>query len=281
MDQQLKTRLIGATIIMSLLVIFVPMLFEDSSEQAADVTTASAPEFPQEFDSQALPLPSTAPKPGLPAPVAGAGGEYQPLPSPSRDEPLDPLDVQPSTAGTAGQADDMAGLEPVDTGADFAPAKAPAPRPAAKAPASNAEAAPPKPQVMESKPAEKLKSVVVPAPAKESIAKAAPAPTPSKPKAVVAPTPAKTANGEAAKTPGKLSAWVVQAGSFSDEANAKTLVAKLRQAKIPAFMEMVPGPQGNSYRVRVGPEAERAKAEVILKKMDSDAGVKGMIVSYP
>lgn len=200
------------------------------------------------------------------------------MPAPSRDEPLDPLDVQPSPAG---QTDDMAGLEPVDAGADFASAKAPAPRSAVKAPVGAAVEAPPppKPLVMESKPAEKIKPVVVPTPIKEPVVKAA---APAKPKtAVVPPAPAKPAVAETAKAAGKLSAWVVQAGSFSDEANAKTLVAKLRQAKIPAFMEMVPGPQGNSYRVRVGPEVERAKAEVILKKMDSDAGVKGMIVSYP
>ncbi|TAN51504.1 MAG: hypothetical protein EPN21_06470 [Methylococcaceae bacterium] len=278
MDQQLKTRLIGATIIMSLLVIFVPMLFEDSGEQTADVSTASAPEFPQEFDSQALPLPSAAPKSSAAAPMAGAGSEMQSLPAPSRDEPLDPLDVQQPAAVT-GQTDDMAGLEPTDSGADFAPAKLPAARPAAKAPVTADVEPPPlpreaaaRPVIAESKPVEKPKPVVI----KEPAAKA---PAPAKAKAAPAPVPAKPASAE--KAAGKLSAWVVQAGSFSDEANAKTLVAKLRQAKIPAFMEMVPGPQGNSYRVRVGPEVERAKAEVILKKMDSDAGVKGMIVSYP
>ncbi len=44
---------------------------------------------------------------------------------------------------------------------------------------------------------------------------------------------------------------------------------------------MIPSPNGNSYRVRVGPELDRARAEATLKKMETEAGVKGMIVSYP
>ncbi|WP_255210991.1 SPOR domain-containing protein [Methylogaea oryzae] len=50
---------------------------------------------------------------------------------------------------------------------------------------------------------------------------------------------------------------------------------------VTAFVEMIPSPNGNSYRVRVGPELDRARAEATLKKMETEAGVKGMIVSYP
>lgn len=302
MDQQLKTRLIGATIIVSLVVIFVPMLFEDSSEhEGGDISSAAAPEFPQEFESQALPLPSSTPKA---AATVSAADELAPLPvppTPTRDEPLDPLDV-PVAAG--GQADEMGGLETPVPPVNHTPPSRHAVKPVAEAPPSAAaptkstaealpppvaaKAAPAKPVVTESKPVEQAKAAPAkPAVAESAKAAAAKAPPPvaaAKPKAAPAkPTATEPTKPESAKkdAPGKLSAWVVQAGSFSDEANAKALMFKLRQAKISAFVEMVPGSNGASYRVRVGPELERSRADAILKKMDSEAGVKGMIVSYP
>ncbi|HLF97388.1 MAG TPA: SPOR domain-containing protein, partial [Methylococcaceae bacterium] len=106
-------------------------------------------------------------------------------------------------------------------------------------------------------------------------------PSPAKP----APAPTAAPAGESAspaKEPANLSWWMIQAGSFDDEANAKNLKTRLLQAKIPAFSEKITNPNGDvKYRVRVGPEKERAKAEEILKRMEGEAGVKGMIVSYP
>lgn len=257
MDQQLKTRLIGATIIVSLVVIFVPMLFEDGSSKDSE-TAAGAPDFPQaSFDSQALPLPGSMPSPAS----QGRSVVDEPLaPMPSRSEPLDPLDV-PAAAEADG--DELGaprqGIpeEPLAPPVRSEP-KAPVIKPAAPARLA-AEEAPVKPKAEPAKPA--------PAPAKTPVPPAAKA---------VAP-----AAKPAAPAAGKLSAWVVQAGSFADENNAKTLLFKLRQAKIPAFVEMIPSPSGNTYRVRVGPELDRARAEAIQKKMESEAGVKGMIVSYP
>lgn len=263
MDQQLKTRLIGATIIVSLVVIFVPMLFEDSSSKEGESAAASAnaPEFPQaSFDSQALPLPGSMPAPS----AQGRSLVDEPLPASAqnRNEPLDPLDVP---AAAEADNDELGAMKAQDFPAEepVAPPVRSEPKAAAKpaAPARMlAEDSLAKPKVEPAKPA--------PAPAK---APAAPAPVA---KAV---PPAKPA----APAAGKLSAWVVQAGSFADENNAKSLLFKLRQAKIPAFVEMIPSPSGNTYRVRVGPELDRARAEAIQKKMESEAGVKGMIVSYP
>lgn len=264
MDQQLKTRLIGATIIVSLVVIFVPMLFEDGSSKDGE-SAAGAPDFPQaSFDSQALPLPGSMPSPS----AQGRSVVDEPLaPMPSRNEPLDPLDV-PAVAETDGDELGVPKSQDIPEEPLAAPVrsepKAPALKPAAPARMMAEEAPPAKPKAEPAKPA--------PAPAK----------TPAPPAAAAkAAAPAPAAKPAAAPAAGKLSAWVVQAGSFADENNAKTLLFKLRQAKIPAFVEMIPSPSGNTYRVRVGPELDRARAEAIQKKMESEAGVKGMIVSYP
>lgn len=292
MDQQLKTRLIGVTIIVSLVVIFVPMLFEDSSEHdATGVSSSTAPEFPQEFQSQALPLPP--PQAQINTVPSTTKGEVSSVPM--RDEPLDPLDV-PAASGSR-QIDD---IDSHDASADAQDALLPekTPNKAAALDAADDFAAAPKskPGMIDTKPQDKLKplpaltstrpapTLLKPVPPSESqlLRPLTASPSASKAVAPITDAHAVKAKEHAGKDAAvKMSAWVIQAGSFADEANAKTVLVKLRQAKINAFVEMIPSPSGNSYRVRVGPELDRAKAEAVLKKMESDTGVKGMIVSYP
>ena len=78
-----------------------------------------------------------------------------------------------------------------------------------------------------------------------------------------------------------LTAWVVQLGSFSEEANAEILNMELRQAGFPAFVE--PLQQNNSliYRVRVGPELLRADAEKLQNQLQVKLKLDGIIVAYP
>jgi DedD protein len=333
MDPQLKRRLVGTVIIVSLVVIFVPMLFEEKDDLNQDSRETSIPEFPQDFDSQVIPLPTTVPEvtnpsgADLDAQSAGQSpsrkdvasqpakeptaepGEKPSVPSPARrNDALDPLLNVPAdkTSGAADSADEedfpaqpakiaVTPVKPATTHAT--PDAKAAPKPLAETvakPVSEAAPAvqtPPKETPASapvSKPA-KRKTVTTTATPKSPIPdKSVPA-TPQIPAAKPAPAPASAvpapeATGAAAapKELVSLSAWMIQAGSFNDEANARNLMSRLRQAKIPAFVEKVPGANDSvSYRVRVGPELERAKAEQTLKRMESDAGVKGMIVSYP
>ncbi len=71
--------------------------------------------------------------------------------------------------------------------------------------------------------------------------------------------------------------WVVQAGSFTDEAGAKALADKLKQAKFPAYVEAVNGSHGQIYRVQVGPESELRKAQETLKQIGTNVGINGFI----
>jgi DedD protein len=81
--------------------------------------------------------------------------------------------------------------------------------------------------------------------------------------------------------PANLSAWVVQTGSFTGESNARLLADKLRKANFSAFVEVATGEGGNSvYRVQVGPELNRARAEQIKSQIESAVGVKGIIVPH-
>lgn len=79
----------------------------------------------------------------------------------------------------------------------------------------------------------------------------------------------------------ELSAWVVQIGSFSSLENAETLKKKLIAAGYPAFVEPLEQRGGNSYRVRVGPEIKRSKADALLKEMNDKMQLDGIVIAYP
>ena len=77
------------------------------------------------------------------------------------------------------------------------------------------------------------------------------------------------------------SAWVVQIGSFGDRKNAEKEVASLKVKGFPAFLRrFVTAEDKVLYRVRVGPEKDRARAEKLSERL-SKAGIKGQIVADP
>jgi DedD protein len=78
------------------------------------------------------------------------------------------------------------------------------------------------------------------------------------------------------------SGWVVQVGSFSQEANALALRDSLRAKGFAVFVERLSGAQGMAWRVRVGPEVERGRAESLRDRLQREQGIKGaMVQTYP
>ena len=78
-----------------------------------------------------------------------------------------------------------------------------------------------------------------------------------------------------------VTAWVVQLGSFSSEQNADDLVAKLRKKGFNGFVEKLYSTEGTRFRVRVGPELVRDKAQQTLDKLQKDLDLKGIVIRYP
>lgn len=77
------------------------------------------------------------------------------------------------------------------------------------------------------------------------------------------------------------SAWVVQIGSFGDRKNAEKEVASLKAKGFPAFVRRFVTAEDNVlYRVRIGPEKNRARAEKLSERL-TKAGIKGQIVADP
>ncbi|MFC4729815.1 SPOR domain-containing protein, partial [Coralloluteibacterium thermophilus] len=93
------------------------------------------------------------------------------------------------------------------------------------------------------------------APADETPPPAAPAPAPSAP---ATQRPAASAPAPAADGQGR---FAVNAGVYSNAANAQSLVAAFRQAGLPAYAENTTWQGRPAQRVRVGPYAMRAEAE--------------------
>jgi len=79
----------------------------------------------------------------------------------------------------------------------------------------------------------------------------------------------------------KETVWAVQVGSFSKKSNALGLKDKLRKKKIHAFVERIMKNNKATYRVRVGPEITRKKAEALKKKLKKEFKLSGLVVKHP
>lgn len=104
-----------------------------------------------------------------------------------------------------------------------------------------------------------------------------PAPMP-KPKSSVTDPPAKAQTAPASSA--TTSAWAVQLGAFSNQSKAEQLVAELRKRRYAAFvLEYRAGGQV-LYRVRVGPEQDRARAVEIASRLEKD-GFQPVVARHP
>jgi DedD protein len=237
-DDRLKRRLIGAAVLVSLAVIFVPMLVEDEPVPGDATTAGNIP--PREnltFKSQVL-----------------------------KDEIAVPTDAPPPTAGPETEAPAPSHLEPV-----------PPVEPIAREPVVE------EPAVAEPTPMPQAEAVVAePAPAPAEKPKAPPAPvaklTPPAAKAPAAPPPAP----KAPAAPPKITTWIVQVGNYSSRDKADGVARQLRGKGLDVFVEPI-GTPASLFRVAVGPEDDKRRAEALIPRVEAVLpGVgKPFIRTYP
>ena len=225
MREGAKQRLLGATAIVALAVIFVPMLFEEKSQGDLPPLQGTAPVAPtfdpslksevflgpgdsgvgglddsQLTDSQPLPLPPG----GIPEPAAPAGPSLPPEAEAPPPEPADETSESQPTPGSAGVASGKAS----GTGV-----------------------------------------------------KATPEPT----------------RGASDGMP----SWVIQVASAATPEGAAQLESKLRSSGFAAFVEKADVNGKTYYRVRVGPEADRARAEQTAARLRARHKLDTLIQGYP
>jgi len=85
---------------------------------------------------------------------------------------------------------------------------------------------------------------------------------------------------EIARSEHPAMAWVVQVGSFSNEANALKLRDRLQKKGYDAFTESVRTDDKRVTRVRIGPELRRSRAEKIKSEIEKDLKLTAMILKY-
>lgn len=73
--------------------------------------------------------------------------------------------------------------------------------------------------------------------------------------------------------------WVVQAGSFAERENSDALVARLKEAGFPAYAVTVNEGSGIRYKVRIGPVIERQAALDIAADIESQLDLDGIVMS--
>ncbi|MGY0651571.1 SPOR domain-containing protein [Luteimonas sp. A537] len=234
MDSGLKQRLIGAAVLIALAVIFLPMLVQGPApDSGVSDLSLHVPDAPSgEYVTRDLPLvaPSATSSAGLLA----------------DDGSLATVDTATAAPQGDARAEDAADLA---SDVDVAPlaegdAADVAPLPAQERPATQPEPLAPQRPVAAAGPAPEAPLPARPEP---------PKPEPSKPEPATPPArlPAATAGGD----------YAVNFGAYGSRADAGTVVNRLRQSNLPAYVEETRVGDRDAWRVRIGPYASRADAE--------------------
>lgn len=108
----------------------------------------------------------------------------------------------------------------------------------------------------------------------------APAAAPTKP-APAAAKPAAAPAKEAATKPAVAGKIFVQVYSSNNANRAKEIVAQLRKAGFAVVVAEIPKGGGTNHRVRVGPYAERAKADAAATKLRRDFRLETWVTDSP
>lgn len=83
---------------------------------------------------------------------------------------------------------------------------------------------------------------------------------------------------------GSGESWAIQVVSFSTKDKADALAAELKGARMGAFVQPVSAGGKTLYRVRIGPDKDRARLESLLGQLQtrsSTAALKPQIVHHP
>lgn len=232
MDPALKNRLIGASVLIVLAVIFLPMLFDGSSADRAANVQMEIPVPPErDFETRILPLNLPKPDASLQEAVSGTT-----VPAADTSLGMAPVQVDEPVAQVdsprAGRVDAVSGTN-VDGGQIDAPGSA-APVAAAPTSATTPAATP-----------------VVAAPARKPDA-----PLPAK---STEPTPVTSAAGR----------FMVNVGSYANAENAQQLAVALRGQGLSVQTEAIIVDGKSVRRLRLGPYASRAVAESARLKAKS------------
>lgn len=315
MDSALKQRLIGAAVLIALAVIFVPMFLSGSPPKTETVTEnlAIPPAPEREFQTRVVPTENGKP-PAVSAPVAEhvtpAGGDKVATVDAGTNPRLAAEVPYSETPGTAPAAPRpmAAAIKPAETAA-----ARPVPERAAPAASStgryavhlgifansaNADAlvAGAKKQGLtaytesaevDGKPATRVRlgpyeDRSTAEAARLKLQKADPKLKGSVVEIAAAAAATPKADAPAAALPAnRAGGWAVQLGAFKSQDEANKLLAKAKGAGLPSFVDSTGQGAEKLWRVRLGPEPDRAGSEKLRDQAKQKLTITGMIVTVP
>ena len=214
MEQKLKERLLGTTVLVIVVVIFVPMLLNNKTDTAKiDVATEATNESPtDEFKSRIVPIIEAEKAPVPP----------EPIPEPQ--------------VSTVNKTEEQLFIT-----------------------------VPPLPQAPED---QANPNILV----KDE---------PTMPVKPLDPVPSPQIKQIEPENQTESADWVVQMGSFSSQENARKLHKQLQQAGYSAVVAPREKNGSTAYRVRITPVLSRAEADRLLKKIQDQTQLKGIVVPHP
>jgi len=236
MDKALKQRLVGASVLIILAVIVLPMLLSGRSDRLKQESRQiELPPKPEELSIETRRFPVGTPA----SPHSAAKQEAPDAVETGTEAPVVPAERGLETA-VAGPQETMpqAGPEADDTETEVTPPDEASTQPDLAADSSTPAAGVEKAPEVASVELEAAPEKPVDLPVAEEVSENAPR-------------------------------YLVQVASFSNEKNANALADLLKKDKLPVLMDVVDRSAGSMYRVRVGPYARRADADAVVTSLGS------------
>ncbi|MBB1076684.1 SPOR domain-containing protein [Rhodoferax sp. 4810] len=252
--QRAKYRLAGATLLVLVGVIGLPMLFDKQPRPMAVDTPISIPDR-NKVAPLAIPGAPATPSQIVVAPAPALNETTEKPPAPLATAPAEAPAVDTNIASK--QAPDPTDKGQVATNS-IEKVTPPASKPVASAAVAKPELAKSEPAKPEANRAQALLD------GKEADAKAAKAEAAKTLAAKSAAADAKPAAAKAAAAEGR---FVVQVGAFADNARAHEVRLKLERAGLKTYAQAAETKDGRRIRVRLGPFATRAEAEKAADKV--------------
>lgn len=297
MDSSLKQRLLGAAVLIALAVIFVPMFMSDSAPRKSaemETTNLAIPPAPdREFQQRVLPVDPapvanspvpTAPAAAAPAPVpeppAAAVAKSEPaatVPPPAVAEPVPPASDKPASAApAAGAAADSRYYVHLGVYAESANANE-----LVAALKKDGHPAFTESTQYQGKSAARVRvGPYANRAAAESARLRIRTLKPAVPGSVVQLASDVSADAPAsALAPARAGGWAVQLGALKAESDATRLRDRLRSAGFTSFVDKVDANGSTLWRVRAGPEVDRAAADKLRASIRERMKLDGIIVT--
>lgn len=278
MDQELKQRLIGALVITALAAIFVPMLFDDAvDETGKNINQLTIPEVPAKAQEvEIMPLPEKAEDIATVIPVEKPNAKHQVMAVDEGEGPAFSEKPQPPAqtvnpgAKTVIRENTGKPIQTFEGDADMPSEGLIAEDELPLKPAAKSNTAKPAPVQANIPPIHKeTVAPVSPKPAIIPPAAVATAPAAVAPKTVAPTIPTISATPTAPVLPASEGStrWYLNAGSFTQKANATALQETLKQQGFAATIKESAGEKGLVYKVRIGPIQDKSKAQAVKNKL--------------